>query len=112
MSRSRRWLEWVKSLLILFLTCSALFLAWKTELFQRFLPDNITADPVEPSAMVNSYTAAARPVSAAVTGGTGLVYGVAYDDAAMDELLEVFRPVLEEALGSAAADPHICKAGA
>ncbi len=103
MSRSRRWLEWVKSLLILFLTCSALFLAWKTELFQRFLPDNITADPVEPSAMVNSYTAAARPVSAAVTGGTGLVYGVAYDDAAMDELLEVFRPVLEEALGSASA---------
>ena len=103
MSRGRRWLERIKSLLILILTCSALYLAWRTELFQRFLPDHLPADAAEPSAMVSSYTAAAKPLYAAVTGTSGLVYGVGYDDGAMDELLQTFRSVLGETFGSASA---------
>lgn len=101
MSRGKRWLERIKSLLILALTVSAGFLAWKTGLFQRLVPESVPVEPVEPTSGVLTYQAAARPVCAAVTGGSGLVYGVSYDDSVMDGLMQDFRTILGETLGSA-----------
>ena len=43
MSRKKKWIERAKSLLILLLTASAVFLAWKTGLFQRLLPVSVPA---------------------------------------------------------------------
>lgn len=101
MSREKRWIERIKSLLILLLTVSAAFLAWKTGLFQRLLPEHASFEPAEPTPAVSSYQAAAEPVCAAVTGVPGLVYGVCYDDEGMRVLMQEFRTVLGETLGSA-----------
>ena len=101
MSRSKRWIERTKSLLILILTVSAAFLAWRTGLFQRLMPESVTQEPAEPTPAVSSYQAAAEPICAAVTGVPGLVYGVCYDDEGMQELMREFRAVLGETLGSA-----------
>ena len=104
MSRKKRWIERLKTLLILLLTVSAAFLAWRTGLFQRMMPEDDTPESVEPTPGVSSYQAAAEPICAAVTGASGLVYGVCYDDAEMDALMRNFRTVLGETLGSA-SDP-------
>ena len=104
MSRKKRWIERIKSLLILLLTVSAAFLAWRTSLFQRLMPERLSPEPVEPTPGVSSYQAAAEPVSAAVTGVSGLVCGVCYDDDGIKEVLREFRAVLAETLGSA-SDP-------
>ena len=103
MSRGKRWLERFKSLLILLLAVNAVWLAWRTGLFQVILPAEKPSLPAEPSPRVYSYTAAALPVSAAVTGASGLVYGVACDDERMESLMNSFRSVLGETLGSASA---------
>lgn len=104
MSRKKRRIERIKSLLILLLTVSAAFLAWRTSLFQRLMPERSSQEPVEPTPGVSSYQAAADPVSAAVTGVSGLVCGVCYDDEGIRELMREFRAVLVETLGSA-SDP-------
>ena len=101
MSREKRWIERIKSLLILLLTVSAVFLAWKTGLFQRLMPEHEYEAPAEPTPGVSSYQVAAEPICAAVTGVPGLVYGVCYDDKAIREVMQEFRAVLGETLGSA-----------
>ena len=101
MSRSKRWIERIKSLLILLLSLSAVFLAWKTGLFQRLMPEHEALEPAEPTPGVSSYQAAADPVCAAVTGVPGLIYGVCYDDEGMRAVMQEFRSVLGETLGSA-----------
>jgi hypothetical protein len=103
MSSRRTWIEGIKSVLILALTVSAVFLGWKTGLLQRMLPERIPILPDEPSPGTSTYLAAARPVCAAVTGAAGLIHGVCYNVDKMDELMQSFRPVLGETLGSASA---------
>ncbi len=103
MSGRRNWIEGIKSVLILALTVSAVFLGWKTGLLQRMLPDRIPILADEPSPRTSSYLAAAKPVCAAVTGAAGLIHGVCYNEDKMDELMQSFRPVLGETLGSASA---------
>ena len=104
MSRKKRWIERIKSLLILLLTVSAAFLAWRTGLFQRLIPESLSPEAAEPTPGVSSYQAAAEPVSAAVTGVSGLVCGVCYDDDGIREVMREFRAVFVETLGSA-SDP-------
>lgn len=104
----KRFKEPLKTLLILLLTASAVFLAWKGSLFAAFFPERKggAASPTpEPSEL--SYTASALPLAAAVTGPGGLCCGLAYDAEAMAELFEGFSAVLSEALGSAEAPASI-----
>lgn len=101
MKGSGKWIEHAKSLLILLLTLSAVFLAWKTGLFQRMLPQRGSAYQEEPASHTSTYTAAAKPVNAAVTSAVGMIHGVSCNDEKMEGLLQSFRPVLGETLGSA-----------
>lgn len=101
MSRNKRWRERIKSLIILLLTVSAVFLAWRTGLFQRLMPERATPEEPEPTPGVSSYQAAAEPHCAAVTGFPGLICGVCYDDDGIDEVIREFRSVMGETLGSA-----------
>ncbi len=107
MSRKKRWVERVKSLFILILTVSAAYLAWRTGLFQRMMPERVSPEPAEPTPGVISYQAAAEPICAAVTGVSGLVYGVCYDDDGMHEVMREFRTVLSETLGSASSPAQV-----
>ncbi len=96
----KRFKEPIKTLLILLLTASAVFLAWKGSLFSAFFP--VRQSPAaSPEPQEQTYTAAALPKAAAVTGPGGLCCGVKYDGEAMAELYEGFSAILAEALGSA-----------
>ena len=107
MSRGKRWTERIKSLLILLLTVSAAFLAWKTGLFQRLMPEQEYVEPAEPTPGVSSYQAAAEPICAAVTGVSGLVCGICYNDNAIHAVMQEFRSVLGETLGSASVPVQV-----
>ena len=97
----KRFKEPLKTLLILLLTASAAFLAWRGSLFSGFFPGKKST--VSPTADVpnRTYTPAALPLAAAVTGPGGLCCGVKYDAAAMASLFEGFSAILSETLGSA-----------
>ena len=97
----RRFKEPLKTLLILLLAFSAAFMAWKGNLFTAFFPERQPLASPTPEVPEQSYTAAAMPVAAAVTGPGGLCCGVKYDEAAMAELFEGFSAILSEVLGSA-----------
>ena len=103
----KRFKEPLKTLLILLLTASAVFLAWKGSLFAAFFPERKAAASPTPEPSELSYTASALPLAAAVTGPGGLCCGLAYDAEAMAELFEGFSAVLSEALGSAEAPASI-----
>ncbi len=103
----KRFKEPLKTLLILLLTCSAVYMAWKGSLFAAFFPAREVPAGPTPEAPEQSYTAVAMPAAAAVTGPGGLSFGVKYDDEAMAELFEGFSAVLSEALGSAEAPESI-----
>jgi len=99
--------EPLKTLLILLLTASAVFMAWKGNLYSAFFPTGNSPASPPPETPERSYTAAALPLAAAVTGPGGLSCGVKYDAEAMAELFEGFSAVLSEALGSAEAPETI-----
>ena len=97
----RRFKEPLKTLLIVLLTASAVFLAWKGSLFSAFFPERASAAAPTPEAPEQSYAVAALPVAAAVRGPSGLCFGVKYDEEAMDALFDGFSAILSETLGSA-----------
>ena len=103
----KKFKEPLKTLLILLLICSAVFMAWKGNLFAAFFPVREPPASPTPESPEQSYTAAALPLAAAVTGPGGLSCGVKYDAEAMAELFEGFSAVLSEALGSAEAPEAI-----
>ena len=103
----KKFKEPLKTLLILLLICSAVFMAWKGNLFAAFFPVREPPASPAPESPEQSYTAAALPLAAAVTGPGGLSCGVKYDAEAMAELFEGFSAVLSEALGSAEAPEAI-----
>ena len=110
MSRKKRWIERIKSLLILLLIVSAAVLAWRTGLFPRMMPERAAPEPAEPTPGVSSYQAACDPICAAVTGVPGLVYGICYDDGSIKDVMREFRNVLGETLGTA-SDPVQVESG-
>ncbi len=97
----KRFKEPLKTLLILLLTASAVFLAWKGSLFSAFFPEIKSAVTAPPEQDEQSFTAAVLPMTAAVTGPGGMCCGVKYDASAMAELYEGFSAILSETLGSA-----------
>lgn len=108
MSERRRWLERGKSLLILLLSLSALWLLSMTPLIRDSgIPDLFRPNSggTEGAASV-TLTAAARPSRVAVHNG-GERYGVQYDQGAADELFARLGPLLGEALTSSAAPSPI-----
>lgn len=101
--------EPAKSLLILLLAASALYLAWQTGLFSGLLPQNSPEGSVSigGEGALPSYTRAAWPCAAAITGDNGLRYGVKYDDSAMEQLYSQLSVPLGETLGSSEAPARI-----
>ena len=59
----KRFKEPLKTLLILLLTASAVFLAWKGNLFSAFFPEIKSAVTASPEPDDQSFTAAALPCS-------------------------------------------------
>ncbi len=104
--RARRLLEAGKSLLILLLTLSAVYLASLVFLGRGVGPSALLPDAPgsAPSATPEpmSSVGVARPIRMAVTNPNGR-YGVQYDDAAVDELFDALGGLLGEALDSAQA---------
>lgn len=105
----KRFKEPLKTLLILLLTASAVFLAWKGSLFSAFFPEKAPVVSPSPEAQEHSYTAAALPYAAAVRGPGGLCCGVQYDEDTMASLYESVSAILSEALGSAEAPEPISR---
>lgn len=108
MKGKRRILEGFKSLLILLLSVSALYLLTMTPLVQDsgvlelFRADSLT-DQSGPSVTL---TAAARPSRMAVSDGKNR-YGLQYDQSAVDELFVRMGPLLGEALVSSGEPENI-----
>ena len=105
MSKSfRRLWEAGKSLLILLLALSALFLAGQVFLTSGAAPvgllSNAPGASAAPSPELLGSVGVTRPVRMAVTNANGR-YGVQYDDAAVDALFDALGGLLGEALGSA-----------
>ena len=106
----KRFKEPLKTLLILLLTASAVFLAVRGGFFGAFFPEKPQASAV-PTAAQEGYPAAALPMAAAVTGPGGLRCGVKYDAEALADLYEGFSAALAEALGSAEAPQALPEEG-
>lgn len=101
--------EPAKTLLILLLALSALYLAWQTGLFSGLLPQPVTegSGTGTGSESTLSYTSAAWPFAAAITGDNGLRFGVKYDDVTLEQLYAQLSVPLGETLGSAEAPVRI-----
>lgn len=98
----KRFKEPLKSLLIVLLTASAIFLMGKSGAFSMLLREYGQLTPVSPAAdSVLSYSPAALPTEAAITGPNGLCYGLKYDSGALQSLYEELSAYLGEAIGSA-----------
>lgn len=103
-----RALEWLKSLLILLLSASALYLLTMTPLVQdsgllNLFRKDTSTDPNRSSVTL---TAAARPSRMAVSDGKGR-YGLQYDQDAVDGLFVRMGPLLGEALVSSGESEEI-----
>ncbi len=108
MKGKRRFLEWVKSLLILMLSASALYLLSMTPLVQDSgLADLFRSDALSDQGGLSvTLTAAARPSRMAMSDGKSR-YGLQYDQSAVDELFVRMGPLLGEALVSSGAPEKI-----
>lgn len=108
MKHKQRWLEHGKSLLILLLSVSAVYLLSMTPLIQDSGVLDFfrrTAAETERGGVV-TLAAAARPSRMAVMGENGR-YGVQYDQAEVDELFAQLGPLLGDALISAEAPERL-----
>lgn len=108
--RSRRLVEGLKSLLILLLTASALYLLYLSPLVQSsglsaLFQDNLAPAPGTAEAPA-ALTAAAIPARMAVGSELGLC-GIQYDQNAADELFDLSGPLLGEALSAARSPVNV-----
>ena len=100
----KRFKEPLKSLLIVLLAASAVFLMMQSGVFTMVLREHgQLVQPNAPADSILSYSAAALPTEAAVTGPSGLCYGLKYDSEALQSLYQELSAYLGEAIGSAAA---------
>lgn len=105
MFKNRRMVERVKSLLIVLLSCSAVYLAVRTQMpvaLHSLLPTGTTESGSQTTQ--ESRTQAAQPLRMAVTlrgGAESLRYGVQYDQEAQDILFQQIYSLLVEALSTA-----------
>ena len=107
MFKNRRMVERVKTLLIVLLSCSAVYLAVRTQMpvsLHSLLPTRTTQSGSQTTQ--ESRIQAAQPLRMAVTlrgGEESLRYGVQYDQEAQDILFQQMYSLLVEALSSAEA---------
>ncbi len=111
--------ERLKSLLILLLALSAVYLAYESRVFHEFvrgsellstLADRLGTEPPREggqSGSAESAASAVRPVCAVLTNGPGARFGAAYDEESVSALFERCAVLFGEALGSATA-PERC----
>lgn len=115
MSKRVKVVEGVKSLLILLLTCSAVFLASRTSLrgpLTDLLSPELTGGTAGVYRLPTQRVEMARPVrmAASIPGeGRTLRYGVQYDPAACDALFQQGASLLVEALSSASQPRQISR---
>lgn len=117
----RKLIEPLKSLLIVALAASAVFLAYKSDVFNEFfaeaaLPERWAAyfgnDEQQSSAVgsdveIGAGTVPAKPVTMVVTGDVGARCGIKYDEAQLNAMYERTVNIFGEALGSA-TKPEKC----
>ena len=97
----RRGVELLKDLLIVLLTCSAVFLAWQTPMATHFRGLVTPAPPAaEDSASPNEE--ALTPYAIRVRNGLGS-YGVSYDSTGLERTFQRLSPALGEAFSTASA---------
>ena len=97
----RRFKEPIKTALLILLTLSAAFLAWRGRLFGGLFPVPAPeTTPVQEEEVLNC-SPAALPSALVLTGVSGLHCGVKYDAEEMSRLFDLCSPILAEALGSA-----------
>lgn len=116
MTKTGKFIELLKTALIILLTVSALVLAWQTELFSdivRTIPffGNVAKFVRGNSGQIEQggteIKEAARPLVIVVTDETGARYGVKYDTEARNAVYDRTSSILGEALGSASAPAEI-----
>lgn len=111
MFKNKRMVERVKSLLIVLLSCSAVYLAVRTQMpiaLSGLLPAGTTQSGSQTTQ--ENRTQAAQPMRMAVTlrgGEESLRYGVQYDQEAQDALFQQVYSLLVEALSSADAPENV-----
>lgn len=111
MFKNKRMVERVKSLLIVLLSCSAVYLAVRTQMpvaLHSLLPNRTTESGSQTTQ--ESRTQAAQPLRMAVTlrgGAESLRYGVQYDQEAQDILFQQMYSLLVEALSSASLPENV-----
>ena len=119
MNREKRVAEWMKTALILLLTTSALFLGWRTGLFNDFFRSitlfGSVADLMRGTAGTAEFNGeqvkeAARPIVIAITNGEGERFGTKYDTDARNAAYDRTSSIIAEALGSAAMPKEISEA--
>ena len=111
MTGRKQWLEPVKTVLIVLLSISAAVLMLLSGVFDFLLPKQGNGTFFTPETPDISFTAASLPVEAAVTGQSGLCYGLKYDSDALQALYEAMSAYLGEAIGSAEAPKRISEKG-
>ena len=114
MFKNRRMIERVKTLLIVFLSCSAVYLAVQAQMpmaLSSLLPSGAFHSASQTTQ--ESRTLAAQPLRMAVTlrgGEESLRCGVQYDQQAQDALFQQMYSLLVEALSSASAPQEVTEA--
>lgn len=109
--KNRKMVERVKTLLIVLLSCSAVYLTVRTQLpvaFSGLLPSSTGESGSQTTQ--ESRIQAAQPLRMAVTirgGAETLRYGVQYDQEAQDALFQQVYSLLVEALSSAGAPESV-----
>lgn len=112
---NRKLKELLKSFLIVALAVNALFLAYKSEVFNEFLAETELAKSIAiyfkkgelsgnqsgTNTESGDYKVAAKPVVMAVMGDVGTRYAAKYDDSQLASFYERTANIVGEALGSA-----------
>ncbi|MBR4703148.1 MAG: hypothetical protein IKO91_04830 [Oscillospiraceae bacterium] len=97
----RRFKEPLKTALLILLTLSAAFLAWRGRIFGGLFPEPEPETTPPQEEEILSCSPAALPSVLVLTGVSGLHCGVKYDAEEMSRLFDLCSPILAEALGSA-----------
>ena len=116
--KSKRFVEWFKTGLIVLLIASALLLGWQTKVFNEFFSaipffSNI-AELVRGATSTGStetggasFTEATRPLVIVITNERGERYGARYDTGARNSVYDRTSSIMGEALGSASTPSEI-----
>lgn len=101
MSDRKKWVERIKTALIILLSCSAILLLSLSGLISSNMLDSLRPGSGETTENIALAHTGSAPLVISVNLGEGLRYGVKYDAHSLQTLYSGFSVVLAEALGSA-----------